>query len=36
MKKIVLSVATVALLAGLVAGCAKTEEKPVAKIVRKG
>jgi predicted small secreted protein len=36
MKKIVLSFAAVALLAGLVAGCAKTEEKPVAKIVRKG
>lgn len=36
MKKIVLSFAAVALLAGFAAGCAKTEEKPVAKIVRKG
>ncbi len=36
MKKIVLSVAAIALLAGFVGGCAKTEEKPVAKVVRKG
>lgn len=36
MKKIVLSIAAVAMLAGLVAGCATTEEKPVAKVVRKG
>ncbi|SIQ06609.1 hypothetical protein SAMN05880592_101775 [Bosea sp. TND4EK4] len=36
MKKIVLSVATVALLAGFAAGCAKTETKPAAPIVRKG
>ena len=36
MKKIVLSFAVVALLAGFVAGCAKDETKPVAPIVRKG
>ena len=36
MKKIILSVAAVALLGGFVAGCAKTETKPVAPIVRKG
>lgn len=36
MKKIILSVAAVALLGGFVAGCAKEETKPVAPIVRKG
>lgn len=36
MKKIVLSIAAVALLAGFVAGCAKEESKPTAPIVRKG
>ena len=33
MKKIILSVAAVALLGGFVAGCAKTETKPAAPIV---
>ncbi len=36
MKKIILSIAAVALLGGFVAGCAKDETKPVAKVVRKG
>lgn len=36
MKKIVLSFTAVALLAGFAAGCAKTETKPTAPIVRKG
>ena len=36
MKKIVLSFAAVALLAGFAAGCAKDEPKPTAPIVRKG
>lgn len=35
MKKIVLSFAAVAMLAGFVAGCAKPETKP-APVVRKG
>jgi len=36
MKKIVLSFAAVALLAGFAAGCAKTEPKPAPSVVRKG
>jgi hypothetical protein len=36
MKKIILSVAAIALLGGFVAGCAKDEAKPVAPVVRKG
>lgn len=36
MKKIILSIAAVALLGGFVAGCAKDETKPVTKVVRKG
>ncbi|AMJ58990.1 hypothetical protein [Bosea sp. PAMC 26642] len=35
-KKIVLSVATVVLLAGFAAGCAKTEKPTPAPVVRKG
>lgn len=36
MKKIVLSFAAVALLAGFVAGCATNEVKEAPKVVRKG
>lgn len=36
MKKIVLSFAAVALLAGFAAGCAKDEPKPAPSVVRKG
>ncbi len=36
MKKIVLSIAAVALLAGFAAGCATTEVKKAPKVVRKG
>lgn len=36
MKKIVLSIAAVALLAGFAAGCATQPEKPAAPVVRKG
>ncbi len=36
MKKIVLSFAAVALLAGFAAGCAKTETKPAPAVTRKG
>ena len=36
MKKIVLSLATVTLLAGFAAGCAKTEKPTPAPVVRKG
>lgn len=36
MKKTILSLAAVALLAGFAAGCAKDEPKPAPSIVRKG
>ena len=36
MKKIVLSIAAVAMLGGFVAGCAKPDPKPAPAVVRKG